>query len=93
VGKPQVFDDQEQERVYERVAAVDVAKASGVVCLRLPHPAQPAGRRSHVWEVPATMGAVTELAGRLVSFRVTCVRAPAGPLCAGRRQFTRCVNR
>ena len=65
MGKPQVFDDQEQERVYERVAAVDVAKASGVVCLRLPHPAQPAGRRSQVWEVPATMGAVGELAGRL----------------------------
>jgi len=67
VGKPQVFDDQEQERVFERVAAVDVAKASGVVCLRLPHPAQPAGRRSQVWEVPATMHAVTELAGRLTA--------------------------
>jgi transposase len=67
VGKPQVFDDQEQERVFERVAAVDVAKASGVVCLRLPHPAQPAGRRSQVWEVPATMRAVTELAGRLAA--------------------------
>ena len=67
MGKPQVFDDQEQERVFERVAAVDVAKASGVVCLRLPHPAQPAGRRSQVWEVPATMHAVTELAGRLAA--------------------------
>ena len=67
MGKPQVFDDQEQERVFERVAAVDVAKASGVVCVRLPHPAQPAGRRSHVWEVPATMGAVRELAGRLAA--------------------------
>jgi hypothetical protein len=67
VGKPQVFDDQEQERVFERVAAVDVAKASGVVCMRLPDPAQPAGRRSQVWEVPATMHAVTELAGRLTA--------------------------
>jgi hypothetical protein len=67
VSKPQVFDDQEQERVFERVAAVDVAKASGVVCLRLPHPAQPSGRRSQVWEVPATMHAVTELAGRLAA--------------------------
>jgi transposase len=67
VGKPQVFDDQEQERVFERVAAVDVAKAPGVVCLRLPHPAQPAGRRSQVREVPATMHAVTELAGRLAA--------------------------
>ena len=67
MGKPQVFDDQEQERVFERVAAVDVAKASGVVCMRLPHPAQPGGRRSRVWEVPATMHAVTELAGRLAA--------------------------
>src|ERR1700747_1372756 len=33
----------------------------------LPHPAQPAGRRSQVWEVPATMRAVTELAGRLAA--------------------------
>ena len=65
MGKPQVFDDQEQGRVFERVAAVDVAKASGVVCLRLPHPAQPAGRRSQVWEVPATMHAVTELGDHL----------------------------
>ena len=38
MGKPQVSGDQEHERVFERVAAVDVAKASGVVCLRLPHP-------------------------------------------------------
>jgi len=67
VGKPQVFDDQEQERVFERVAAVDVAKAPGVVCLRLPHPAQPAGRRSQVWEAPATMHAVKELARRLAA--------------------------
>ena len=67
MGKPQVFDDQEQGRVFERVAAVDVAKASGVVCMRLPHPAQPAGRRSQVWEVPATMHAVTELARRLTA--------------------------
>ena len=29
--------------VYERVAAVDVAKASGVVCLRTPDPQRPAG--------------------------------------------------
>ena len=28
-AKPQVIDDEEHERVYERVAAVDVAKDSG----------------------------------------------------------------
>jgi hypothetical protein len=38
VGRPQVIDDQEHERVYERVAAVDVAKKDGMVCMRLPHP-------------------------------------------------------
>jgi hypothetical protein len=29
--RPQVIDDEEHERVYERVAAVDVAKDSGMV--------------------------------------------------------------
>ena len=30
--RPQVIDDEQHERVYERVAAVDVAKDSGMVC-------------------------------------------------------------
>jgi hypothetical protein len=34
VRKPQVIEDQEHERVFDRVAAVDVAKASGMVCTR-----------------------------------------------------------
>jgi transposase len=67
VSKPQVIDDAPHERVYERVAAIDVAKKEGVVCMRLPHPSQPAGRRSVVWTVLATMSAVTELAGRLLA--------------------------
>ena len=46
---PQVIEDQGHEGVYERVAAVDVAKASGVVCVRLPHPSRPGLRQSH-WE-------------------------------------------
>jgi len=36
--KPQVIDDEEHERVHDRVAAVDVAKDAGVVCTRTPHP-------------------------------------------------------
>ena len=64
---PQVIDDQGHERVYERVAAVDVAKASGMVCVRLPHPSRPGLRQSHVQEVPATAGAVSALAGRLAA--------------------------
>jgi hypothetical protein len=39
VSKPQLIDDQEHERVFERVAAIHVAKAAGMVCTRGPHPA------------------------------------------------------
>lgn len=64
--KPQVIDDEEQQRVYERVAAVDVAKASGTVCVRVPHPSRPGTRRSTVQEVSATKGAITALGRELV---------------------------
>ena len=68
--KPQVIDDEGHERVFERVAAVDVAKASGMVCTRLPHPSRPGGRQSTVWMVPATMGAVGMLAGPLAGLGI-----------------------
>ena len=42
--KPQVIDDEQHERVYERVAAVDVAKDTGMVCTRTPHPSRPGAR-------------------------------------------------
>jgi len=63
--KPQVIDDEEHERVYERVAAVDVAKDSGMVCTRMPHPSRPGARRSTVWTVKARMGAVRTLGRQL----------------------------
>ena len=66
----QVIDDQGHERVFERVAAIDVAKASGMVCVRLPHPSRPGARQSHVQEVPATTGAVSALAGQLAGLGV-----------------------
>ncbi len=51
--EPQEIDDEEHEQILERVAAVDVAKASGMVCTRVPHPDQPARRRTRVWTVAA----------------------------------------
>jgi transposase len=69
VTRPQVIDDEQHERVFERVAAVDVAKKDGVVCLRLPHPSRPGARQSVVWTVTATMNGVRELAARLVAER------------------------
>lgn len=68
--EPQEIEDEEHEQVLERVAAIDVAKASGMVCTRVPHPARPGRRRSLVWQVDATMNAVLELADHLVAERV-----------------------
>jgi transposase len=65
VSRPQVIDDEEHERVHDRVAAVDVAKDSGVVCTRLPHPSRPGARRSTVWTVKARMGTVRALGRQL----------------------------
>jgi transposase len=60
--------DAEHELVIERVAAIDVAKASGTVCLRL---AGNSGRRvSRVWDVQAVTGAVAGLADQLTEVGV-----------------------
>ena len=65
MSRPQVIDDEEHERVHDRAAAVDVAKDSGVVCTRLPHPSRPGARQSTVWTVKARMGAVGKLGRQL----------------------------
>jgi len=63
--KPQVIEDEEHERVYERVAAVDVAKDTGMVCTRMPHPSRPGARQSAVWTVKARMTAIGALGRQL----------------------------
>jgi transposase len=65
VSRPQVIDDEEHERVHERVAAIDVAKDTGMVCTRTPHPARPGARRAAVWTVKARMNAIRVLGRRL----------------------------
>ena len=75
-AKPQVIEDDEHQRVFERVAAVDVAKASGMVCTRLPGPdGKP--RASRVWEVTAVMGAVTDLGRQLAAGGIEMVTLEA----------------
>src|SRR5512132_1192514 len=56
---------EEPEELVARAAAIDVAKASGMVCTRVPHPAKPGRRVTKVWQVPATTNAIIELAGQL----------------------------
>lgn len=64
-GVPEEIPDAESEQVLVRVCAIDVAKASGMVCTRAP---DPAGRRvSRVWQVTATTNAVSDLAAGLVA--------------------------
>jgi transposase len=62
----QEIEDEEHERILERVCAIDVAKASGKVCPRVPHPSRPGARRTRVWDVDATTNAVLELGEHLV---------------------------
>ncbi len=52
--EPQEIEDEEHEQILERVAAVDVAKVSGLVCTRVPHNARPGKRWTRVWQVDAT---------------------------------------
>ena len=65
--QPQEIEDEEHEQLVERVAAVDVAKAPGLVCTRVPHPARPGRRRALVQEVDATTNAIIELGGQLAA--------------------------
>ena len=72
--KPRVIPDEDHEVVYERVAAVDVAKASGVVCMRLPDPARPGRHANQIWDnVPAARARITELGRELLRHQVQMV--------------------
>jgi transposase len=66
MNEPEEIPDAEHERLIERVAAIDVAKESGKVCVRLPDPARPGRRISRVWDVAATTNSVLLLACQLV---------------------------
>jgi transposase len=65
--------DEVYQLSYERCAGIDVAKASGVVCVRLP-PQREGGRRVSVTETfAATVPAILELAAWLAGYGVQMV--------------------
>jgi transposase len=66
----QVVEDEDYQLRYERVAGIDVAKGSAVVCLRLPPEPGKKRRTSRTWEVPATVADVEVLAAELKAARV-----------------------
>jgi transposase len=75
--EPQEIADEEYEQILERAAAIDVGKASGMVCTRMPHEDRPGKRRTRVWEVDATTNAVLELAEHLAQERIEKVTLEA----------------
>ena len=56
---------EERVEVVTYAAAIDVAKGSGMVCTRVPHPSRPGQRRTRVWDVDATTNAILELGEHL----------------------------
>ena len=56
---------EESTQVVAYAAAIDVAKGSGMVCIRVPG-SRPDRRRQKVWRVEATCGQVTALMDHLV---------------------------
>ena len=71
--EPREVPDEEHERVWERVAAIDVAKGSGVVCTRVPDEDRPGRRRTHVHTVAARANAVIELGDYLRARQIQVV--------------------
>jgi transposase len=63
-GQQVEVDDHEQ--LVARVAAIDVAKASGMVCVRVPHATKAGKRITRVWQVGSTTNQLLELAEQLV---------------------------
>ena len=63
--EPEEIEDEEHEQILERVCAIDVAKASGKVCTRVPYESRPGKRRTRVWDVDATTNAILELGEHL----------------------------
>jgi transposase len=67
MGEREEIEAGEHEEMVERVAAIDVAKAQGVVCTRVPNPSKPKLRTTTVWEVGSTTNAICDLADQLMS--------------------------
>jgi transposase len=68
-----VEEIEQAEELVARVAAIDIAKASGMVCVRVPHEDKPGKRVQRVFNTVATSGAILDLADHLVCQGVTRV--------------------
>ena len=69
----QTVEDEDYQLRYERVAGIDVAKDTGMVCLRLPPEPGKSRRTSRTWEVAARVPDIEELAAELAAAGVQLV--------------------
>src|SRR5664280_2386405 len=86
-------DADEHEEVLERVAAIDVAKATGKVCVRIPGGQR---RRTKVWDVTTTTNAIMNLGDELAEMGIERVVLEATsdywrPSCSVREARGLCV--
>ncbi|WP_406723567.1 IS110 family transposase [Streptomyces sp. GD-15H] len=58
--------EEQDDGTVARVAAIDIAKASAVVCTRVPHDKIEGRRVQQVWTVASTTNAILELGDRLL---------------------------
>ena len=68
--KPVEIDSDDDGPVIARAAAIDLAKATGMVRTRVPHASKPDRKVTKVWEVDATTAAIIELAGHLTALGI-----------------------
>jgi transposase len=73
IRKPEVIPDEEHVQVHQRVCGIDVAKETGMVCVRTPDEARPGRRVNKVWQVKATTRSVIELGETLLAMGVEMV--------------------
>ena len=62
-----IVEDEDYPLRHERVAGIDVAKASGMICLRLPPEDEGGKRRSKVWETGSTVPEAQAVAAELLA--------------------------
>ncbi|KEZ34225.1 hypothetical protein [Frankia sp. CeD] len=84
----EVVDDA-HEQLVARVAAIDVAKASGKVCTRVPHETKKDKRYTQTWNVAANTPAIIELADHLVCQGIERVVLESTPVIRRRRKAVR----
>lgn len=66
VAETDAEESEQGPELVERVAAIDIAKASGMVGTRVPHEDRPGRRVQRAWHVAATSGAILDLADHLI---------------------------